>query len=180
MMSRILPEGGRMDQIEEPSEELVERKRKQADANDQGDRQNGRRDPFLARRPRDATKLGDHAADEILAGDPLGRLFLLVHQRFTPEKLAGRTGLEPATGDFGDRCATNCATALRAMRKSRSLLRLAVGSVTAAKAAVFAKLQPVGGFLLIFLRVIVAAFALGTSHNDHDALFFFCHLPITT
>src|SRR6478736_1315408 len=28
-------------------------------------------------------------------------------------RLAGQTGLEPATCGFGDRCATNCATALR-------------------------------------------------------------------
>src|SRR5699024_7708882 len=32
--------------------------------------------------------------------------------RVTPTGPAGQTGLEPATCGFGDRCATNCATAL--------------------------------------------------------------------
>ncbi len=38
-------------------------------------------------------------------------------------RLAGQTGLEPATCGFGDRCATNCATALRDRRHPESLPR---------------------------------------------------------
>jgi hypothetical protein len=51
-----------------------------------------------------------------------------------------------------------------------------MGLVTAAEAAVFAELQPVRGLLLIFLRVVVPALALGARQNDHHARFFFCHL----
>src|SRR5690606_11914422 len=38
--------------------------------------------------------------------------------RMTPAGSAGQTGLEPATCGFGDRCATNCATALHEDRAS--------------------------------------------------------------
>jgi hypothetical protein len=56
-----------MDQAKEPSEELVEKERKQADADDESDRQNRRGDPFLASRPRDAPELRDYTADKILS-----------------------------------------------------------------------------------------------------------------
>lgn len=102
-----------MDEIEEQAEELIEDVGEQADSDDQADRQHGRRDPFLARWPGNAPQLGDHTSNEILAGDSLRCFFLLVHQRFSLRiNLAGRTGLEPATIDFGGRRATNCATAL--------------------------------------------------------------------
>jgi hypothetical protein len=48
--------------------------------------------------------------------------------------------------------------------------------VASAEAAVFAKLQPVGGLLLILLRVVIPALALGARQDDHHARFFLCHL----
>ena len=97
-----------VDHVEEPAEELVDNEGEQADADDQSDRENRGGDPLLAGRPRDAPKLRDDAADEVAACDRLGRsLLLFVHQRFTSEELAGRTGLEPATTGFGDQDSTN-------------------------------------------------------------------------
>lgn len=170
-----------MDQAEEPSEELIENPGKQTDADDQCDRQNSRRDPLFTRRPRDAPQFGDHASDKVLTGDSLSRFFVFVHQRFSPEKLAGRTGVEPATVGFGGRCATNCATALCDAKHSpfARLLCLAVRPVTAAPAAILASLQPFRRFLLVFLRIVVPALALRARHHDHYARFFLCHQPIT-
>ena len=48
--------------------------------------------------------------------------------------------------------------------------------VTAAEAAVLAELQPVRGLLLVLLRVVVPALALGARQNDHHTRFFLCHL----
>jgi hypothetical protein len=48
--------------------------------------------------------------------------------------------------------------------------------VASAEAAVFAELQPVRGLLLVFLRVVVPAFALGARQDDHHSRFFLCHL----
>jgi hypothetical protein len=50
-----------------------------------------------------------------------------------------------------------------------------MGLVTAAEAAVLAELQPVRGLLLIFLRVVVTALALGAGHHYHHACLFLCH-----
>jgi hypothetical protein len=50
-----------------------------------------------------------------------------------------------------------------------------VGLVTAAKAAVFAQLEPVGGILFVLERVVVPALALGARHRYHHAVFFLCH-----
>ena len=73
-----------MNQVEEPSEELIDDEHEQPDADHQRDRENRRRDPLVAGRPRDAPKLRDHAADEIATRYGLGRsLLLFVHQRFT-------------------------------------------------------------------------------------------------
>jgi hypothetical protein len=55
------------------------------------------------------------------------------------------------------------------------LFRFPVGLVTAAKAAVLAQLEPVGGVLFVFERVVVPAFALGARHRYHHAVFFLCH-----
>jgi hypothetical protein len=49
-------------------------------------------------------------------------------------------------------------------------------SVAAAEAAVFAELEPVGGVLFVFERVVIATLALGARHRDHHAILFFCHL----
>jgi hypothetical protein len=56
-----------------------------------------------------------------------------------------------------------------------TLSSLAMGLVTAAEAAVLAELQPVRGLLLIFLRVVVTALALGAGHHYHHACLFLCH-----
>jgi sulfite exporter TauE/SafE len=56
------------------------------------------------------------------------------------------------------------------------LFGFAVGTVAAAEAAVFAELQPVRRFLLIFLGVVITALALRASHNNHYTILFFCHL----
>ena len=79
-----------MDHAEEPAEDLVEDEREQTDADHQHDRQDRRRYPFLARRPRDAPKLRDDAANEVAACDRLGRsLSLFVHQWFTSKDWQG-------------------------------------------------------------------------------------------
>ena len=76
--------GDRMDHAEEPSEELVEHESEQADADDQRNREHGRRNPLVASWPRNAPKFRDDAADEIASRDRLSRsLLLFVHQRFT-------------------------------------------------------------------------------------------------
>jgi hypothetical protein len=59
------------------------------------------------------------------------------------------------------------------------LLGLAVGTVTPAEAAVFAELQTVRRFLFIFLRIVVATFALGAGHHNHHSIFFFRHQSTT-
>jgi hypothetical protein len=48
--------------------------------------------------------------------------------------------------------------------------------MAAAKAAVLAQFEPFRRFLLIFLRIVVAALALRACHNDHHAVLFFRHL----
>ena len=47
--------------------------------------------------------------------------------------------------------------------------------MAAAEAAILAQLQPVRRFLLVFLRVVVAALALGAGHHHHHARFFLSH-----
>ena len=167
-----------MDPREQIAERLIECEGKQPDADDQRNRQHGRRNPLIPSRPRDALHLGDDSTDEVSTGHRLcSLLLLLVHLKvISRENLAGRTGLEPATGDFGDRCATNCATALRLVLDP-ALLRLAMRAVAAAEAAIFAQLEPVRRLRFVFLRVVVAAFALGASHHHHDACFFLSHNP---
>jgi hypothetical protein len=55
------------------------------------------------------------------------------------------------------------------------LLRFPVVFVAAAPTAVFAQLEPVGGVLFVFERVVVTALALRARHGDHHAVLFFCH-----
>src|SRR5579884_2062618 len=50
--------------------------------------------------------------------------------------------------------------------------------MAAAEAAILAQLQALSGFLLVLLRVVIAAFALGARHNDHHAILFFSHGPL--
>jgi len=61
-----------------------------------------------------------------------------------------------------------------------ALFCFAVGTVTAAETAILAQFQPVGRLLLIFLRVVIAAFTLSARHDNHYAILFFCHLQFTT
>ncbi len=51
--------------------------------------------------------------------------------------------------------------------------------MTPAKAAIFAELEPGGGFLLVLLRVVVSTLALRARHRDHHALLFLCHYPVS-
>ncbi len=50
--------------------------------------------------------------------------------------------------------------------------------MAAAKAAVLAKLEPIGRVLFILERVVVPALALGAGHRYHHAVFFLCHRSI--
>ena len=50
--------------------------------------------------------------------------------------------------------------------------------MAAAKAAVLAQLEPVGGVLFVLERVVVPALALGACHRYHHAVLFFCHRSI--
>jgi hypothetical protein len=59
-----------------------------------------------------------------------------------------------------------------------TLLGFPVSFVTAAKAAVLAQLEPVGGVLFVFERVVVPALALRAGHRYHHAVLFFCHRSI--
>jgi hypothetical protein len=53
-----------------------------------------------------------------------------------------------------------------------------MGTVAPAPAAILAQLEPIGRLLLIFLRVVVATFALSAGHHDHHAILFFSHLSL--
>jgi len=59
-----------------------------------------------------------------------------------------------------------------------ALLGFAVGALAAAEAAILAEFEAIGVVLLVLLGVVISAFALLTSQNDHDTVLFFCHLPI--
>ena len=59
------------------------------------------------------------------------------------------------------------------------LLGFAVGAVAPAEAAVLAQLQALRGFLLVFLRVVISALALGARHRNHHALLFLRHYPVS-
>jgi len=59
------------------------------------------------------------------------------------------------------------------------LLRFPVGLMAAAEPAILAQFEPVGRFLFVFLRVIVAALAFIARHHDHHAILFFCHICLT-
>jgi hypothetical protein len=106
-----------MHQAEDPAEELIGPERKQSDRYDEHDRENGCGNPFFTRRPRYAPKLQPNATHKILRVHLSHGSFFgvrrstggLIHHEDSPRdlKLAGRTGLEPATGDFGDRYSTN-------------------------------------------------------------------------
>ena len=89
--------------------------------------------------------------------------------------MAGRTGLEPATDGFGDRYATNCATALR-----QQLSLFAMRALAPAPTAILAELQPFGGLHLVLERVIVAPLALSARQHDHNAVFFLSHRTTTS
>ena len=66
----------------------------------------------------------------------------------------------------------------RAALQGDVLLGFAVGAVAAAEAAIFAELEPVRRFLLVLLRVVIAALALGARHHNHHAIFFLCHINL--
>jgi hypothetical protein len=51
--------------------------------------------------------------------------------------------------------------------------------VAPAEATILAKLEPVGGFLFVLLRVVVSTLALGACHRDHHALLFLRHYPVS-
>jgi hypothetical protein len=172
-----------MDQVEEPSEELVYDEGEQPDTDDQSDRQYGRRNPFLARRPRYAAKLGNDAADEVSTRHRLSRSFLLfVHQRITSQNWQGgqdsnlqQLVLETRTLPIELPPSTFVSGFVASPQPEGGSSSLPVRSVAAAEAAVFAQLQPFRRLLLVFLRVIVAALALGARQYDHYACFFLCH-----
>jgi hypothetical protein len=48
--------------------------------------------------------------------------------------------------------------------------------VAAAEATVLLQFEPFGRFLLVFLRVVVPALALGARHHHHHAILFLWHL----
>src|SRR5579872_6169220 len=117
--------------VEDLSEDPVARPREQSDGHHENDCKDGCGHPLFTRRPRYAAKLEPHAAHELLGIHAAGgtrhrrvrrprrgsRRFLFptvrrtaggfVHHEVTPERLAGRTGLEPATTRFGDEDSTN-------------------------------------------------------------------------
>ena len=51
-----------------------------------------------------------------------------------------------------------------------------MGTVATAEPAILAQLKPIRRLLLIFLRIVIAALALGARHYDHYAILFFRHL----
>jgi hypothetical protein len=53
-----------------------------------------------------------------------------------------------------------------------------MGTVAPAEAAILAEFKPVSRLLFVFLRVVVAAFALCAGHDHHHAILFFCHLLV--
>jgi hypothetical protein len=102
-----------MDQAEQPAEKLIQDEREEPDADDQQNRKNRSRNPLFTSRPGDAPKLGNDAPEEILTRESLNRFFLLVHQGVLQKKTwQGGQDSNLQTVGFGDRCATNCATAL--------------------------------------------------------------------
>jgi hypothetical protein len=50
-----------------------------------------------------------------------------------------------------------------------------MGAVATAEPAILIELQPIRRLLLIFLRVVVSAFAFAASQNDHHTRFFLRH-----
>ncbi len=66
------------------------------------------------------------------------------------------------------------------MARSRAvdLLGLAVRLMAAAEPAVLAQLHVLRGLLLVFLRVVITALALGARHDDHHAILFLSHVPL--
>jgi hypothetical protein len=55
------------------------------------------------------------------------------------------------------------------------LLRFPMSAMAPAEAAVLVELQPIRRLLLVFLRIVVAAFAFGASQNHHDTRLFLGH-----
>jgi hypothetical protein len=53
-----------------------------------------------------------------------------------------------------------------------------MGFMAAAEAAILAQLEPFRGLLLVLLRVVIPAFALGARHDDHHAILFLGHVPL--
>jgi hypothetical protein len=51
--------------------------------------------------------------------------------------------------------------------------------MAAAEPAVFAEFEPIGGLLLVLLRVVVATLALRAGHRNHHALLFLGHCPVS-
>ena len=96
--------------------------------------------------------------------------------------MAGQEGLEPPALGFGDRCSTIELLAIGPLRRIdsldlrkapelRSLLRFLVRRVLAAKRAILAHLEALGGLALVLVRRIVPVLAFRTLHADgvsHD------------
>jgi hypothetical protein len=59
------------------------------------------------------------------------------------------------------------------------LLGFAVGTVATTEPAVLAQLEPVGGFLLVLLRIVVATLAFRAGHRDPHTRFFLRHYPVS-
>ena len=96
-----------MNNAKDLREEPVARVGVKADNDDEHDRQHGRGDPLLARRPGDAPQFEPHPANEFARILARGRCRLYFTHPLAFLELAGRTGLEPATDGFGDRNSTN-------------------------------------------------------------------------
>jgi hypothetical protein len=62
-----------------------------------------------------------------------------------------------------------------ATARGKTLFGFAMRLMATAEAAILAQLHTVGGLLLVFLRVVIAAFALRARHHDHHAILFFSH-----
>lgn len=160
-----------MDEGENLREDPVRRIGVESDRDDEHDRQNRCRDPLFARGPGNATQLKPHPANEFAWVRPVtrwSRRCFTTHCDLSGNWQGGQdSNLQPTV--------LETATLPIELPPYGPLLRLAVRLMAAAKAAVLAQLEPFRRFLLIFLRVVIAAFAFRTRHNDHHAILFFCH-----
>ncbi len=182
------------------AEELVASEGEQSDRYHEHDRENRCRNPFLTRRPRHALELQHDTANE---GLRTLMLHLAVRYRRSATRGHGFTGRSairlmyqlssPGCSGRADRTRTCNRRFWRPLLyqlsyrprfgrhavRRRTLFGFSMGLVTAAEPAILAQLHSIRRLLLIFLRVIITAFALGTRHHNHNAGFFLCHfLPI--